>query len=265
MTRRALLAAAMAVATLSAVACEEENRIEKPGSDLGLIGKTFLLESTEGDALVDGSSISIHFSEDRDGGLWFGLYTDCNSLDGAFTLSEGFMDVGMVSKTDMWCSDELSEQETWMYAFMTSNPALGHGDDRVTLATDDATLVFLDREVATPDRVLDQETWVIDSIIEGESMSTVMRKDEPRLWFLEDGTFAISSACMDGGGRYTTDGDQMVLSEVSIDAVACEDPSAMAFDEHVQDVLADGALTHEIDSSRLTIARGDAGISAKAE
>ena len=41
---------------------------------------------------------------------------------------------------------------------------------------------------------------------------------------------------MDGGGRYTTDGDQMVLSEVSIDAVACEDPSAMAFDEHVQDI-----------------------------
>jgi hypothetical protein len=39
----------------------------------------------------------------------------------------------------------------------------------------------------------------------------------------------------------------------------------MAFDEHVQDVLADGALTHEIDSSRLTIERGGAGISAKAE
>ena len=75
--------------------------------------------------------------------------------------------------------------------------------DHLTLSTADATLVFLDREVADPDRPLAGVTWSIDTMIDdGSASSMVAGVATPTMEFGADGSFRVFTTCTTGEGSY---------------------------------------------------------------
>jgi len=137
--------------------------------------------------------------------------------------------------------------------------------DSLTLSNAEATLNFLNSEVANPDRSLAGPTWAIDTYLDGEIASAVNVSVYPTVVFGEDGRLQVFTGCTNGVGSYIVDGSTLTLGPVGYDDVVCEDESFQWADTHIQQVLSEGTLTYEVDAARLTLERGSAGLSARTE
>src|SRR5690606_27062509 len=127
----------------------------------------------------------------------------------------------------------------------------------VTFTGDDATLVFLDRELADPDRALVGQTWTITTFIQGDIASGGAYDPPPTVEFFDDGTFEFFTTCNDGEGEYEESGDELTLSNVEVTEAGCPSEFEQDAEEHILDVLGGGTVTWEIDAARLTIMNGD--------
>ncbi|MBK7581153.1 MAG: META domain-containing protein [Myxococcales bacterium] len=221
-----------------------------------LAGREFLLDSAQGFEPVAGSTLSLKF---KSGEVRFDA--GCNLLNGSYSVSGGRLVVTHVGSTSMGCGPELGAQEDWFQAFMTSSPQMDLAGDFLTLTGAVATLVFLDREVADPDRPLAGPTWRIDTIFDNGMASGVFSDPARTLVFHQSGGVTVSAGCSSGGGAYVVQGAQIVLSGMAYSDEGCAG-ALPATDAQVQAVLSDGALSYEIDAARLRIQRGSTGIGA---
>lgn len=224
---------------------------------LELAGQGYLLEDAEGYTLAEDTTFFLNFSSD-----YISAWAGCNSMEGGYTIEDDTLAVFEMSTTDMWCSDEMNAQESWLAGFLSSAPSVALSDGRLVLETDDATLTFLDEDIATPDLPLTEGDWTVDSLIESDSISTSNLAEFPTIWFDEEGVFGVSSSCTEVSGSYVADGEALTLSDVQVTTLACNDASAEVFDDGILVVIREGTLTHSISGSRLSILDGDRGISA---
>lgn len=235
------------------LACDE-------GGDGGveLDGRTFLFESAEGFEPVDGTTVTVSFETGM-----VSFYAGCNHHAGDFALSNARLTVTALGSTQIGCDASLHEQDTWLSSFFTSRPRIVVDGDRLTLTGEDATLVFLDREVADPDRPLVGTLWIVDTFLEGGAASSVPVAPEPTLVFETEGGLDIDTTCNTSGGRYTVSGGSIVLADIAYTEIGCDGASAQT-DAFIQSVVDDGTLTFEIDAARLTLERGARGLGARA-
>ncbi len=124
-------------------------------------------------------------------------------------------------------------------------------------------LVFLDRELADPDRSLIDAVWVVDTFIDADAASNLPLATEPTIVFAKDGKLQVDTTCNTGSGSYTLDGDRITISDMTYTDAACSSAAGTA-DTRMQAVLRDGTLTFEIEAARLTLDRGAKGLSALA-
>jgi heat shock protein HslJ len=164
--------------------------------------------------------------------------------------------------TDMGCSQALMDQDSWLVEFFSDKPTLSLEGDYLTFAGASATLIFMDSEVAIPDRVLVGSTWTVDTFIDGETASTSNLEEYPTLLFNENGTVEVFTGCNDGDGRYTVSGDQLTFSSLSYTRRSCANEVVASAEYHVMGVLAESDLTFGIDATRLTIQSLTIGLSA---
>ncbi|MBN1654232.1 MAG: META domain-containing protein [Deltaproteobacteria bacterium] len=223
----------------------------------GLVGRTFMLERSRGFKPVTGTTVRLSF---REGGE-LGFSAGCNSHSGSVEVLDGHLWVASLGATEMGCAAELHDQDNWLAAFFTSGPAVALDGNRVTLTGNESTLVFLDREVADPDRALVGPLWTVDTFFENEAAMNLPLQDGPTLLFSDDGSVSVDTTCNTSTGRYSVAGGELTLSEMAYTEVACSGSSAIA-DEKVQAVMRDGTLSFEIEAARLTLMRGDLGLSA---
>ena len=228
-----------------------------PAEVEALSGMSYELESAEGFTLMEGTTFYLSFHQDT-----LSAYAGCNSLEGGYSLDEGVLSVESMSTTDMWCGETLNTQTNWLQSFLSDAPTLERSGDQLVLETEDATLVFLDQAVATPDLPLTAGTWTVDAVIEGDSVSTHNLAEYPLMWFSDDGTFGFSSACTEISGDYAASGEALSLSNVLVTFIECGDEPTTSFDQSIVDLIDDGEFTHTIDAARLTIMQGMNGISA---
>ena len=228
---------------------------------MDLTGLSYVLESSEGYTLVEGSTLFLNFTETAKGEAFFSVSTGCNGIDGSYSIDEGVMSVDMMGITDMWCSDELNAQEDWLLEFFRSPLVVEQSGDWLFIENGDAMLTFLDKKVATPDLSLTEGLWSIDTIIEGKGMSTSSIEEYPVMWFSDDGTFGFSSACTEIEGAYVASGDLLSLSTVLLTIIECNDAEAVSFDAPIIEFIDDGEFSYSIDASRITITQGSYGIS----
>jgi len=177
-------------------------------------------------------------------------------------LCDGSLCVEGMGSTEMGCSADRHQQDEWLAAFFLASPTLELEGDMLTLTTADATLVFLDREVADPDRPLIGNTWTIDTFIQGDAAMNFALNEEPTVTFGDDGSVQVFTSCNTGQGSYAAEGSVVVLSEMTYTEEGCGDANSTEADTRIRDVLADGEVTTEIEASRLTVTRGTLGISA---
>ena len=250
------------------VACTScgDEKTSSPSGDIdastSFLELDFLLESSEGFAPVEGSTIRLSFREGDMSELGFALHGGCNSLLGDFTLADGVMSVSQLMMTEMACGGGLMEQDNWLVAFMTASPSYVFNESRLTFTGSEATLVFLDRELADPDRNLVGPVWSIDSYLEGMSSSAVNLTTRPTITFGEDGQVSVETGCNTGGGSYTVTQNTITFSLINYTRRGCVDENAAWAESHIQSVIGEGDVTYEIEANRLGLNGATKGLGA---
>jgi heat shock protein HslJ len=234
---------------------------EPSGDGRPLDGREFLLESADGFIVVPDTTVRIHFDEDE-GQPSFGFYADCNHHSGPYEVRDGKLVLQGFGSTEIGCEESLSMQDSFLADFFLAGPELQLEGDRLTFVGESATLVFIDREVADPDRPLTGRLWTVDTFITADAASNFALAEPPTVRFGQEGTVEIFSGCNTGTGSFTQADAELTLSGIAYTERGCPDLRAMLVETNVQAVLTEGSLTFEIEAARLTLMRGDRGLSA---
>jgi heat shock protein HslJ len=243
----------------SMFACSDKSSDSGMEEEVPFAGMDFLLESSEGYSFVS-SDVRIFFRDDSE----LSISAGCNGMSGSYSVEEDVFSISVLSTTEMACADDLMADDGWMYGFITSSPTFAFDGTRLTFNNPDATLVFLDSEIATPDQSLSGVTWMVDSFIEGEFATAYNLNEMPTLEFSDDGTVTFFSGCNSGSGSYVAEGGTLSFSDLSSTEMACGD-SETTVEQHIVSVMSERELSYEIDASRLTISGASLGISAYTE
>ena len=233
-------------------------------SQVGLAGLTFLFQSAEGFTPVEGTTVRLSFDDTSIS------ISGCNSQSGSYSVCDGRLCVSELSRTEIGCEPAIDAQDTWLSNFFLASPRVTQSSARLTLETPDATLSFLDREVADPDRPLVGRTWRVDTIIRGNGASAGASSvsSSPTIEFRPSGDrtgllgdYHVFTGCNTGDGTYRASNGSITLFGAAYTEAGCEPPNEMV-EDHVIDVLAAGTVTYQIEARRLTISREDVGLSA---
>jgi heat shock protein HslJ len=245
--------------TSTAIGCDAA--ADPAGDGHPLDGREFLLESADGFTPVQDTTVRVHFDED-DGQPSFGFYADCNHHSGPYEVRDGRLVLLGFGSTEIGCEEPLSTQDSFLSSFFRAEPELQLEGDQLTFVGESATLVFVDREVADPDRTLTDRLWTVDTFITADAASNFALSEPPTVRFEQEGSVEIFSGCNTATGSFTQSDGELTLSGIAYTEEGCTDARAMQAEVHVQAVLSDGSLSFEIEAARLTLMRGDRGLSA---
>lgn len=225
-----------------------------------LVGRDFELESSDGFMPVPDTTVRIGIREEE-----FSFNAGCNGHSGEYSFCDGKLCTSDFDSTLLGCDESRHAQDEWLADFFTSTPTVTPDGDRVTFANDDASLVFLDTEVADPDRPLTGSLWTVDTFIVGGGASNVPAPEPPTLEFHDDGTVTMFTSCVESVGEYTVEGDVITLGDMPIDEIGCPEETQAAHDGMLRVMTPAGEMTYEIDAGRLWLTRGDVGLGATTE
>lgn len=224
-------------------------------------GRTFLSTGSAGFELVEGTLVSIEF---RDGTL--SASAGCNLLGGSYRIDGDILRIdGGLSMTEMGCEEALMDQDTRFADLLMAGPTVALDGDTLVLTATDASITFLDREVADPDRPMESTVWTLITIIDGESASSTPMDATSTLTFVNgidatDGTAVVATGCNTGSATVSLGEGTITFGPLALTKMACEQP-LMDLESSVLSVLA-GDVTFEIEARTLTItsSSGSAGL-----
>lgn len=175
----------------------------------------------------------------------------CNSwfatvrLDGSAFALEG------IGQTEMGCAPEVMAAESAYLAALGGVRTSAVRGDELVLTGDGVELRF-SRVVPVPDAPLAGTRWVLDTLVDGETASSVL--GEARLDLAPDGALTASTGCRSIGGSWRSEGDSLVV-DAAYDTFGCP-PPADRQDVHVLGVLFARPVA-TIDGDRLTLTAPD--------
>ena len=216
-------------------------------------GRTFLstevTENGQPRPLVTGTSIPLNFVED---GHRLGAQAGCNSMGGQADFAGGRLVVGDLATTEMGCDPPRHAQDEWLARFLTSRPEWSRKGATLTLDNGTTRIVLQDREVADPDRPLRGTKWVVDTIVDGQSASSVPPGAEAFVVFAKSGDeFQGNTGCngMGGNSQVHEDTSKITFSQVISTKMACDD-GRMRLERAVLATL-DGDVAYRIEAAFL--------------
>jgi heat shock protein HslJ len=251
--RFAQLAVGLLLASSFEAACGDSTHEKDP---FDLDERVFLLDSSDGFMPIANTTVRLSFQRGE-----LSISAGCNSMGGPFEVEKGELVLRGLSTTDIGClAPGVSAQDEFLGEFVSSRPALALDGTKLTLRGAQATLVFVDREVADPDRPLAGPAWTVDTWIQDAALGSGSIRGSTTLEFTSEGTLLIEAVCHSGSGRYTVSGDKLTLTNIDLMDKEC---SGASTDAQTFAVVKDGALMFEIEADRLTLTRGDLGLGAR--
>lgn len=241
-------------AALALAGCGDE--IAGTASGDGLSGRAFWSEQVTEDGsdreLVEGTRVSLEFTDD--GRLV--ASAGCNILSTDVTVGEGTLEVTGVGGTEMGCDPELQAQDEWLAAFLSTPPTWALDGDRLTLTAGTTEIVLLDREVADPDRPLEATRWVVDTVVTGETASSMHAGTEGSAWLEIDGeSFTAHTGCREVSGSVAVEDGTLRFSDAVQTDPACL-PELEELDEVMLAVLT-AEVEYAIQAARLRLTHPD--------
>lgn len=231
--------------------------------DESLEGRTFLSTAVTEDGaareLVPDTHIRISFDDGR-----LSASAGCNTMFGGYHLEDGELVVDGLGMTEMGCSSELMEQDSWLSELLTSRPGAALEGDQLVLTSGTTTLRLLDRVVADPDRPLIDTVWLVDSLISGDAVSTTPGDAQATITFAQDGSVAVMPGCNSGRGSYQQSGDTVTIGPLALTRKFCAG-AAGELEQAVLEVLQSPELTVEITAGRLTLMGAERGLGLRAQ
>ncbi|HUQ44886.1 MAG TPA: META domain-containing protein [Candidatus Limnocylindria bacterium] len=225
---------------------------------LGLAERDFLSvavkEGGAARALVAGTRIRLHLGDSE-----LGASAGCNSMGGTYRIEGGRLVFEGGAMTEMGCDPERHAQDDWLATFLSSKPALRLANNDLILDGGATVIQLVDREVAEPDLNIVGPTWTLESIIAGDSVSSVPEGARATLLFKADGTVDVFAGCNQGSGTWAATGTGITFGPLTLTKRACQDPGA-AVESEVVTLLGQGSVAATIDASRLTLQSGGRGL-----
>lgn len=209
--------------------------------------------------LVDGTQIRLSFTDGQ-----LGATAGCNSVGGPYRIEGGLLLFEGGGMTEMGCDDERHAQDDWLLGFLSSRPSMVVGDDKLTLTSGETVVTLQDSEVAEPDLPLTGTRWTVDSIISGDTVSSVPNGARATLTFTDDGRIEANTGCNTGSGSYEVSGASLRISEFFITLGGCDGPTAQ-LESALTAVIKPGQLEYAIDASSLTLMSGDQGLALRGD
>ncbi|TDV36801.1 META domain-containing protein [Actinophytocola oryzae] len=216
-----------------------------------LRGRTFIAtEVTEdGKPREMTAELSVEFTDD--GRLI--ARAGCNMMQGEVDTSDSKITIGGegLGMTGMGCDPERHEQDSFVSSVLGSTPSWELAGDRLTITSGTTTFEMAPRELVTPDRDLVGTTWELDTVVDGQTASSMPAGAEP-VTLVFDGTKVVADTHCNGvTAEYTVSGDTIVFDLGVMTKMACP-PEIMLGEDAVVDVLS-GDAKYEITADKLSL------------
>jgi heat shock protein HslJ len=159
--------------------------------------------------------------------------------------------------TEMGCPGGRLEQDDWLIGLLTSGPTWQLDGDGMLLTAGATTVRLVDEEVAVPDATLVDTRWTLETIIDGETASSVPTGVTATLTFDEQGGVVGTGTCNGFGGTYTATAGTLTFVPGPTTLIGC--PGGQAEVENAVAATLSGVTTYTIDGDRLTVTVDDTG------
>lgn len=220
-----------------------------------LAGRSFI--TTEPADIPGGGPLSMEFTERE-----LRANAGCNGLAGRVNLDGGHLVVESPSMTEMGCPPDRMQADEWLRSFLDAEPTWELSGDDLVLAAGDQVVTLVDREVVDPPLPLIGTTWIVDTLISGESASSVP-VGVTASFVIADGQISGNGGCNSFGGSATVDGATVTIGALNSTMMACEGDAGTT--EAAVFAVLQGAVTVEIVGSSLRLTGTDgAGLQATA-
>lgn len=217
------------------------------GADLA--GRTFVSTSVTGFELIDGTEIRIAFEEDH-----LSASAGCNTVGSAYTVENGLISVSEPSATLMACDPQLMAQDDQLIGFLTDDPTITVSGDVLTLAGADVTVEMQEESGEGNGAPLVGTTWTLDSIVDGDSASSVPTGVEPPTLEISDaGQASVFTGCNRGGASVEVGDATLTFGPLGLTKMACSD-DATAVEATVTSII-DGKVDYSINGDGLTVSK----------
>jgi heat shock protein HslJ len=208
--------------------------------------------------LVAGTRIRLTFTSAN-----LGASAGCNSIGGTYRIDGGRLVFEGGAMTEMGCDPERDAQDDWLISLLASSPTVRLAGSDLTLESGSVVVSLRDREVVEPDANIVGPTWTVESIITGDAVSSVPAGATATLVFNADGTLTVRPGCNQGGGTWKPIGGGIEVSALLLTKMACDGPGGQ-LESAVLDVLNQGTLAANIESTVLTLQAGGRGLQLRA-
>lgn len=178
----------------------------------------------------------------------------CNGYGG--TLAAGALLFDGFAVTEMACDPPAAMALESAFLAALGQTTDARVEDGTLVLTGDGIELRFDAEPASPDADLTGVSWVLDTVIDGDTASSVVAGTEPALTFGSDGSVTGSDGCNSLSGSADIDGDEITFGPLAQTRRACE-PDVTAQARAITAVLA-GTVTFSIEGDQLTLTAPDA-------
>jgi heat shock protein HslJ len=207
--------------------------------------------------LVDSHPITLTITGDEARGT-----AACNGYGASVTLSGSGIEFSELSSTEMACAPaEVMDSESQYIEALPRVTAYSSSAEILTLTGDGVELNFIALP-PVPIADLTGTVWVLESLIQGETISSV-DDDRATLELFTDGSMLGSTGCRNLHGRYAVVGAEVTMPEIAAEGECPADLQSQ--DGHVVNVLGDG-FQAVVEGLQLTLtASGGNGLVYSAE
>lgn len=266
-TRLATLATLMFLlaATAGAAACGGEEVATDDGSTstsggtagtaATLDAKTWVVQRISVDGalrpIVQDTTITLDFSAGR-----LAINAGCNSMSGPTRFDDATLTVSAMGSTEMACDRDRMDQDQFIADFFAQPVTVARKGDAGQLAQG-GTTIDIAEQVPEPDVALEGTVWMLDTLLEGDTASSVSVSRRPTLAIDDTGRADVFFGCNSGGGNVEIGDGTLTFGPLAMTRMACE-AEAMQVEAAVARML-DGETAYEITGAQLTITKGERG------
>lgn len=208
--------------------------------------------------LVAGTRIRLNFSP-KD----LGASAGCNSIGGTYRIDGGRLVFEGGGMTEMGCDPDRHAQDDWLVTLLGSRPAVRLTGNDLVLESGSIVVHLVDRKVAEPDVNIVGPTWTVESIIDGDPVSSIAEGVTATLVFKADGSLEIFAGCNQGGSTWKASGGGIEVGDILLTKKGCAGAEA-AVESAVLGVLESDAIAAKIDGNVLTLQAGTRGLQLRA-
>ncbi len=219
----------------------------EPLEGAGALGGTqWRLTELNGAAPVEGSSITVQFSEDGSVAGSGG----CNRFNAGFAASDNGVEVKEpMASTAMACDEAVMEQETAFFTALGEAYTFTMSEDALTLISKKGAELA---KFAADNQDLEDTEWTLVAYNNGkEAVVSVLDGSETNFAFAADGTLSGTAGCNRMNGSFTTEDGTIEFGEIATTRMACPKPEGVMDQEFAVIEALGSAATYRVEGDSL--------------